>query len=87
MYAELRDIQWLRDNQPTLSASIGSPAVVGILTISTYYDTTANRLISAPRTIAGDHITYFSDNFAVSITLTDKDANGWPKVYDATGRY
>lgn len=87
MRAELRDIQWLRDNQPNLSAGIYSPTVVGILTISAYYDAAAERLVSAPRSLAGGHLTYVSDNFVVFISLADKDANGWPKVYDATARY
>lgn len=87
MKAELSDIQWLRENQPRLLTGIHAPAVVGTLSISAYYDATANRLVSDPQPYAREHHTYLYDEFVLFISITDKDQYGWPKVYDAAGRY
>ena len=87
MKVELSDVQWLRAHQPSLLTSIGASEVVGVLSISAYYDATVNQLISDTWAPAREHLTYLSANFAVSIGLADKDGYGWPKVYDAAGRY
>lgn len=87
MQTELADIQWLRNHHPGLWAGFGCAAVSGILRISAYYDATANRLVSETRSNARGRSTYLADDFAVSIKLADTDEHGWPKVYDATGRY
>ncbi len=78
-------IKWLRSNFPNLYYEANSQKILGELDFCAVYNKESGKIVIANLAEETDFL--IRDVFEVEICLDDLDWNGWPKVYEVSGKY
>ena len=80
-----KEIEWLGFHFPNLQYEADSQKIAGELNFCAAYDNESGEVIVGESARQED--CFIRDVFEIKIDLKTFDANGWPKVYEADGRY
>ncbi len=79
------DIKWLESRFPNLQYEADSQKIVGELDFCAAYDSESGKVIVDDGARTANR--FICDVFEIEIFLEIPDPNGWPKVYEVSGRH
>ena len=81
------DLGWLMDSFPQLHYDANNKQIRGELIVCAAYDIRSGRMHIGEDDACRQFNSFLCDSFSVRIELDPVDVNGWPKVYETSGRY
>ena len=81
------DLEWLAASFPDLHFDAEAGVIAGELEVRAAYDSGEDKLHIGIDDATASMDSYLSDSFSIRIDLAALDRNGWPAVFEVSGRY